>query len=59
MNEVIIPFDVVPSKKFKNIDSLIHLPQFLSNCMNKIYSNIDIIHEMLYQDLKDICYVAK
>ena len=58
--QVLIPLDVYSSKVLENIDILIRdSNKFRSNQMKKIANNIDVIHKMIYEDKKEIEYVAK
>ena len=58
--QVLIPFDVYSTKVLENIDILIRdSNKFRSNQIKKIANNIDVIHKMIYEDKKEIEYVAK
>ena len=59
-HQVLIPFDVNSRKLLENINIVIRdSNKFRSNHMKKIAYNIDVIHKMIYEDKKEIEYVAK
>ena len=54
-----MPFDVYTSKIQENIDLLYNPTVFRNKYLVKIDKNIDIINKMLYDDNKNIQFVAK
>ena len=57
-HEIIIPYDLYTSKVLEDVGLLITPTSFKSRNMKKIDSNIEIINKMLFEDHRDVDYIA-
>ena len=57
--EVLMPFDVYTSKVQQNIDLLIRPAKFRNKYMLRIDKNIDVINKLLYEENKEVQFIAK
>ena len=54
-----MPFDVYTSKVEQNIDLLIRSVKFRNKYMLRIDKNIDVINKLLYEENKEVKFIAK
>ena len=57
-HEIIIRYDLYTSKVLEDVGLLMTPTRFKSRNMKKIDSNIDIINKVLFEDHRDVDYVA-
>ena len=58
-NEILIPFDLYTSKVLEDIDLLMIPVQFRNIYMKKIDNNIDFINKLIYEEKRDLVFIAK
>ena len=58
-HEVLMQFDVYTSKVQQNIDLLIRPVKFRNKYMLRIDKNIDVINKLLYEEKKEVQFIAK
>ena len=58
-HEVLMQFDVYTSKVQQNIDLLIRPVKFRNKYMLRIDKNIDVINKLLYEENKEVKFIAK
>ena len=57
--EVLMPFDVYTSKVIEEIDLLMVPKSFRNKYMKKIDQNIDFINKLMYEEKRDLVFIAK
>ena len=57
--EILMPFDVYTSKVIEEIDLLMVPKSFRNKYMNKIDQNIDFINKLMYEEKRDLVFIAK
>ena len=58
-NEILMPFDLYTSKVLEDIDLLMIPVQFRNRYMKKIDNNIDFINKLIYEEKRDLVFIAK
>ena len=58
-HEILMPFDVYTSKVFEEIDLLMVPLRFRNKYMKKIDQNIDFINKLMYEEKRDLSFIAK
>ena len=57
--EILMPFDVYTSKVIEEIDLLMVPKSFRNRYMKKIDQNIDFINKLMYEEKRDLVFIAK
>ena len=57
--EILMPFDVYTSKIIEEIDLLMVPKSFRNKYMKKIDQNIDFINKLMYEEKRDLVFIAK
>ena len=57
--EILMPFDVYTSKVIEEIDLLMVPKSFRNKYMKKIDQNIDFINKLMYEEKRDLVFIAK
>ena len=58
-HEILMPFDVYTSKVLEEIDLLMVPLRFRNKYMKKIDQNIDFINKIMYEEKRDLGFIAK
>ena len=58
-HEILMPFDVYTSKVLEEIDLLMVPLRFRNKYMKKIDQNIDFINKLMYEEKRDLDFIAK
>ena len=58
-HEILMPFDVYTSKVLEEIDLLMVPLRFRNKYMKKIDQNIDFINKLMYEEKRDLGFIAK
>ena len=57
--EILMPFDVYTSEVIEEIDLLMVPKSFRNKYMKKIDQNIDFINKLIYEEKRDLVFIAK
>ena len=57
--EILMPFDMYTSKVIEEIDLLLVPKSFRNKYMKKIDQNIDFVNKVMYEEKRDLVFIAK